>query len=377
MRRFLVLLLCGCAFAQSPEYETNDPEAALSLNGAQATTSTPAVTTVCPLGPVTSVVSSQHVGLGWEAGISEAPIAPLSGAGIMTANGQTINLDLGAAVVWFFHGGSSADFNNPLPAAIQTFNFIAAPTVGDATLQVGVQSPTHPDGVALSQANQLSVAPSGFSAPFPQGDDVSMSVATGAGTCFAPIAFYGTSYTVVEINSNGRIMFGGASNDFSPTISEAMSGPGFFGFWTDMNVVLGGSIALDSPAAQQLRVSWTNVPYYGEPGTANSFELIIDTGTGQLAITGLAGIAPNPINNTTIPSNDTQFLGISMGSVGATDGGATTFVTGTGMGAQPSDMIYDWFDGAPGGAGLAPSLTGSLTAILFSPTAGTYSWQGF
>lgn len=376
----LAAWLLAAAVLPAQEYQTNGPEASLMLNGVLATPTTPAVTVVCPGGLVTAVVDSTNVGLGWEVGISEAPLISASQGAFVSGNGQIVNIDLNAAVVWFYNGVTGPSYTTPLPAPTQTFQFGAAGTAGSAGLQIGVVSPTHPEGVVVSQAAQLDVVANG-TIPTTQltGDDVSLTVSAGPGSCLPVANFYGTIYTSMHVSSNGRLVFGNPNTDFSPSLGEAMSGDAFFGFWTDLNPVLGGTLVVDSYGPSQIRAQWTNVPYYAEPGTANSFSLIYDLNSGVCAIDGLQGLDVNPINNTTLPSNDTQFLGISMGGGLSTDPGATTFAPSvTGAPSAATDMIYDWFNGAPGGNGLVDSLVGSsLDTIVFWPAAGGgYTWQG-
>jgi len=380
-QKFLIVtVLAVCAGLPAQEYQLNSVESSLTLDGVVATATSAAVSSYCPGGSVTAVVNSTNVGLGWEVAVAEAALIPVSAGAYVSCHGQIVNLDLGAPVVWYYNGGSSAAYTTPLPAQTQTFNFGATNVLSSAGIQIGVQSPTHPDGVSVSQACQLDVIASGVvPTSVLNGDDVSLSISAGPGSCLPVANFFGTAYTSLHISSNGRIVFGAPNIDFSPSLGEAMSGDGFFGFWTDFNPVLGGSLVIDSFGLSQVRATWSSVPFYAEPGTANSFSLIYDLNSGVCAIDGLQGIVANPVNNTTLPSNDTQFFGISMGGGLATNPGMASFAASTtGSSATGTDMLYDWFDGSPTGSGLVNSLMpGVLDSLVFWPDAGGgYTWQG-
>lgn len=377
------LLIWACALgalvhAQAPqEYELNDVNASVTLNGVSAANTTPAITTTCPAGAVTADLSSQLVGAGWEVGITPGSMVTVSGGAVTTPGGQIVNIDVAAPGVTYLYGGLAPDFSTPFPAPTFQIPFLAPPTVGSTSFQLGVLNVGHPDGFSLSQGCQLDRNLVG-TPPFPGGDDVSLSINTGPGTCLPAPTFYGTSFTSIHVSSNGRILFGSASNDFSPSIADALSGAGFFGFWTDFNPNLGGSVSVSSPTLHHVRATWTNVPFYGEPSTSNDFSLTLDCATGEMTIDGLLGVDVNPVSNTTNPPNDTQFLGASAGgAAGATDGGATLFAAGmSGAPAIATDMIYDWFVGTPNNGGTAPSLLpGTLDMITITPMGGSYVWQ--
>lgn len=369
-----VLCLCSVVSAQAAEYQVNGPDSSLTLDGVVGTTVIPAVTNACVHGLVTAAAASPHVGLGYEVVIAPAPLISATAGAVVTPGGQLVNVDFQTPGTTYLWGGTTFDLTNPFPASQLVIPFNAAGTAGSYGYQLLNVTPSHLDGFVLSQGCQLDVGTALPTAP--QGDDTSTTVALGA--CVGSMPFYGTVYTELHVSSNGRIVFGNASNDFSASIAEALNGDPFFGFWTDLNPVLSGSITLDIPSPGQLRATWNSVPYYAEPGTPVSFSLIADTVTGDVSMTALTGIPANPINNTTIPSNDTQFLGLSMGA-GATDGGPTLFLPGaSGTPSVATDMIYDWFDGVPGGAGRAPSLaSGMLADLRFSPAGSTYVWSGF
>lgn len=373
----LIAILSVAVPGQTPEYELNDVHSSLTLNGVSGTLLSPAVTTTCPGGVVWAQVASQDVGNGWEMAVSPAPLVPASAGATTSLFGQIVNLDLANPGLAYVYGNTVPNLTNPILAPAFSFSFPANGNLGSYGFQMAVLTASHPDSFSLSQACQLDLTVGGLTNA-PQGDDTSVTIPLGGNTCLPTVPFYGTTYTELHISSNGRVLFGSPSNDFSPSIAEAMSGDGFCGFWTDLNRNIGGTISLTSPAVNQVRTTWTNVPYYAEPSTSVSFSITVDLGTGGITLDGLQGIDTNPINNTTIPSNDTQFLGITMGNVGATDGGTTTFAAGSsGSMPNPTDMLYDWFNGLPGGAGIVPSLaTGSLDTLIFTPVANGYSWQG-
>jgi len=374
-----VAVLCSCLSAQvTQEYELNDVNSSVTISGVSAALTTPAITTTCPGAPLSATLSSQLIGNGWEVGIGPAAMVTASQGALQTPNGQIVNLDILMSPVTYLWGGLTPDFGNPFPTSSFPIPFVAPPSVGSSTFQMAVENPGHPDGFSLSQCCQLDRNLIGTPA-FPSGDDVTLTIPVGPGTCLSAPTFYGTSYTTVGVTSNGRMTFGPPSSDFSPSIGDALAGAGFFGLWTDFNPNIGGFVDVGSPALNQVRATWNNVPFYGEPTTANNFTLTLDLASGVMTIDGLTGVDLNPVSNTTFPSNDTQFLGVTAGAVGATDGGATLFAAGVaGAPVGAMDMIYDWFTGVPNSGGGTPSLlAGTLNSVVITPVGASYAWQGF
>jgi len=206
---------------------------------------------------------------------------------------------------------------------------------------------------------------------------------TSPTTCFSTtgFSFNGTVYTSVSLESNGRITFGNGDSDYSPTLTEALNGDPFIGFWTDLTPPTQPYV-VTNPALGVLRVDI--VAGYYPVATGLSFAIEIDDINQQFSIDGLLGITAQA---GTAGGGDDQFLGLSVGLAGgATDPGATTTFTvgGSGATAVGTDMLYDFLDTTiiPG-TGLTPSLSpGTLNSVTFfyqgaSSTAGAgFAWTG-
>ncbi len=277
-------------------------------------------------------------------------------------------------------GGIAPSASTPLVAPGVSLGFFTPPAAITLSGQMGVADPTSADGFSLSQATELQVV-SSYVVPVggPGGDDSSTTFNFSSDFCSAGFFYYGTIYTDLHVSSNGRVVFGGADSDFSPTVAEALTDNPFVGFWTDLNphpVAGGGNIILDSPLPGVVRVNYNGVIYYGQPGSPNTFAVVMDTTTGDLTLDGLAGIGSNPAVAGSA-AGDAQFLGMSGGNaVGATDPGATLFAAGSaGASVLSTDMIYDQHPA--GTAGVCPSLVpGTLSSGTFSHAGGGYLWIG-
>lgn len=334
--------------------------------------------------------SSTALGLPWDVVISSTNLVAVSGGALVIPAG-IINLDLSQpfGFVNGFFGSNLPNFTFPgVNSASISWGYSIASNV-NSTMQAMAINPTAPGGASLSQAVEyhcvlnVNGVPT---TPGPVSDDTGVTVSFGAPqVCWPSITMYGTVFTQMQVISNGRVMFQPAINtDMSPTIAEAQLatvGP-FVGYWTDLNPALSATatITASQPAPGIIRVDYANVPYDTDAGAMNSFGLQFDTLTGSVQIDGLTGIVANP--QTVLSAlYDSAFLGMSRGS-GATDGGLTTFASGTsGVALSPTAMWYDWYGAVAGGAGRVGSLTsGTLNAIVFTPSATivpNYDWMGF
>ena len=111
-----------------------------------------------------------------------------------------------------------------------------------------------------------------------------------------------------------------------------------------------------------LSVAYNNIRYWGQAGLNLTGSMMLDTATGAITLNGM---------NTFPVFTDNMWLGISKGSLGATDPGATAFAVGTtGSAAAPSDMLYAY--------GPEGSLVPGVASIVFIPNAaGGYDWAAF
>jgi hypothetical protein len=188
--------------------------------------------------------------------------------------------------------------------------------------------------------------------------------------CWSPggITFYGTTYSTLDVASNGRILFGGQDNDFSATVAEALGDNPFVGVWCDLSPNIAGTVTLSNPAPGIVRVDWANVPYFGQAASTNSFGVEFNSFTDDVLIDGLAGVVANPGGGGT-------FLGMSPGNTGpATDPGNAPFAAGAaGAAANATDMLYDFGTGIP-----LTLATPGLSSIQYTPDGGgNYIWFGF
>jgi hypothetical protein len=165
------------------------------------------------------------------------------------------------------------------------------------------------------------------------------------------------------VTDNGRITFDAGSAAWVPSVSAAMSVPGFFGVWCDLtNVDLGISVV--SPASGVLSLQFSNVRYYAT-SNYNTFQLTLDTNDQSLQISGMQGIHTNSVS-----SSINQFIGVSKG-YGATNPGQTSFSSfiGSGMQLGPGGFGMTYRFGPEG------TLTPNVNSIVFTPNgAGNYNF---
>ena len=379
----------------SPSYQLNSTDLAVSVDGVQATEQTPAlvvgniVSCATPSAQALSLaISSSQVTQSFEMAISAANVVAANAGGATISAGTILNLDLNAPLSWL-NGGLVPSL---LPMTAMTFPGATSVSIlvsvqPQTSLSVSIQGlltlPSAPIGVVLSQATQLDVIVASTQAvlPGPTGDDTSMAFdVTTSPSCWTTsgVPFFGTTYTTIHVSSNGRVLFGGPENGTLPSVSSAMTGLPFVGFWSDLNPGLGGSVGASSPSPDIVRIEWAAIPYSGLALTATSFSIEIDALTGVILLDGLLGITANPgFTN----AGDNQFLGITHGAPGsATDLGPTVFAIGAmGTAVAPEVMLYDFYDFNVFG-GLVGSLTpGTLDRITFTPSTSVppgYDWSG-
>ncbi len=97
--------------------------------------------------------------------------------------------------------------------------------------------------------------------------------------------FYGSSYTSVNVSSNGRLNFVTADAGFSNVcLSSSSPSNDIFVFWDDLNASTGGITYATSGVAPNrvFEVKW-NVPHYGETGNVDVRALLHET-TGLITV---------------------------------------------------------------------------------------------
>lgn len=357
-------------------YQLNQAAAGLTINGVLATTNTPAVTTV-PVGSAATVAfTSAPGGRPFDCLFSPAALVPAGVGAYVTAAGQIVNVNVSAPGTVFLNSGTLAPAL--LPFASNATVTVNPPVAGTWSAQLLTVGPGNADGFALSQGCQL-IATASASCPLtfpagPTGDDSSVTVAlSGPGGCTSPVVFYGTSWTQFHVSSNGRVVFQAPDISWSPSPGAAASGRPFVGFWTDLNPAAAGSIAISGPSVSVVRVAWSGVPYFGEPGSSVSFAIEFHRSSNSVVLDGLLGVNPSPENY----HLENQILGISPGAPQAVLSGITTFsVGGSGSAVSPGAMLCDFYDAFTTLGGLVASLNSSLNRIVFAPAGGNYSWAG-
>lgn len=312
------------------------------------------------------------------------PVAAGSGA-VVTPGGQFINLDF--ANISFVNGGAVPSLRAAPGAALPgsngfslsvPFNLTPPTTIA---MQAVCIDPAQVDGFSASAAATIdaSLTPAPTNIPLALTDDSFASVdlqancVVGAGG----LPFAGGSYTVMDVCSNGRVMFGGGDTDLSPSIADALIDNPFVGFWTDLNPSAGGSVDINIPVPGTIDVVYNNVPYFGTTIPV-SFTVSFDVASGVVTMTGLNTIMAN---TGLVTGGDSQLLGISPGAVNSvTDGGATAFnPTGGGAPVGLADMTYDFNDPGVSGVGLPTSMGVNMisTLILIPVGSGSpaYAWN--
>lgn len=347
-------------------YETNDPASSLDIDGVQGNQCAATRITPCVFRTLTANLASTGVGLGWEAVLGFVPLVPAGAGALLTANGQIVNINLLGAPFLFLFGGAAPALQ-PFPGSFST-TFSSGGAPGTLCLQMLNVAPGHPDGFALSQATQIDIQPAA-TVVGPTFDDSNLLVTFSASPVCGPpsVPFYGTTYTQFQVISNGRIMFGTNNNTAAPAINGALTNAPSIGSWCDLDPSLGGNITTTSPGLGLVRVSWNNVPYFTLPALTTNWSITIDAISGSIVIDGLLGFPVFPVGTAT---SNQAMLGISAGSLGATDPGQTSFVPGgpypgpTGLG-----MIYQF--------GQAGTLAPGINTLTFVPNfAGNYDWSG-
>lgn len=310
--------------------------------------------------------------------VSVGPPIPRSAGAIATPGGQLINVPLAPGVgIPLFSTFLAAPLLHP--GFYRASVFIGAEVHGCA--QQIVLDPGNPDGFTVSrpiEVDSVAVAPSPGPFAGPGGDDDTLVIRTERPPVCRPLTFpfFGVHHEEVTIDSNGRLLFGLGSSDFSASPAEAAGGLPLAGFWTDLDPSSSGQITWDV-IQDELIVTWDGVPYFGTSDTV-TFSIGIAAGSGDVRFE-LAGVSPN---TSALPgaAGDAQWLGISPGG-GAPDPGALSFGLGQGVGLSGA-MVHAWAPDptAQPTSGLIASVAQLLTGqgqLLFQPRPdGGYDWVG-
>jgi hypothetical protein len=273
----------------APEWQVNGAQASLDVDGVLVPNllgSEGALTRVIVGTPATVNVGSTLVGNGHDMLIGLAPTVPASGGGFTTPNGQVINMNLADPTAFFLFGSGGLVLG--LPPFTGNYSIPVTPLAPlGVSAQVLVLDPGNLDGASLSQASRLeanvsSCGPAGTTWAGPGDDTIIVVPITGS-----PIPFYGTSYSSVNICSNGFLSFGAqVATPANYQVSEAqfLSGPPVVApLWWDWRPNGGGTVTYEE-AGNMFRVVWTAVPAW--PTTTNptgTFCVSIDQTSGQIS----------------------------------------------------------------------------------------------
>lgn len=357
-----------------PKWHTNSPEASLDHNGDETDGRQVADTTVTTGNLITATATSSIPGTIRDVGFTFASALSRTEPGSLSLlDGSCWHVQ--GAPTWFFADvlgqPGTVDVVLPFPAP-------GAPVRW--TSQMWALNPASPTFVSLSQGAQVTSVIGAVAGP--AGDDSSVTVSLGAPPFTIPsVTFFGTVYSEFHVASNGRVVFGSPDTDFSPTAAEGLTDDPFCGLWSDFNPFLNGTITITQPTFSIMSVQFRGLSYFGESDSRSAFDIRFNAGTGDVVLDSLDCVQPNPQLGSTFSSGDAQFLGITMGNMGATDGGPTIFAPGATSGPPgvATDMIYDFWDGVspgPNGVGLCDSLQTGLRSIRFVPAGGSYGWMG-
>lgn len=147
------------------------------------------------------------------------------------------------------------------------------------------------------------------------------TVATSIGFAFD---YFGTSYSSVNVDTNGYVTFGGAPGSTftngNIAAGDVLGGnPAIAAFWDDLSPNIAGDVYVrttGSPGAQQFIVEWNNVPYFNAGSSdGGTVQLILDEATGQIEIlyldTDFAGA------DTSHDNGASATIGIQNGTAGS------------------------------------------------------------
>ncbi len=340
----------------SPNWQVNQASASFDIDSQVGSAYGAVTVTRCINTTMTVNLGTSLTLPPWDLAIGTAPLVAANAGGITLPGGQFVNVNLADPTLTFLNG---LTFTTPLaPSALP----VALPAPIQFSLQMVVVDAGAAAGVSLSQPVALNVTATSAPIPGPAGDDVSLLVnLTGQPICGSPISFFGTSYSQMYVQTNGRVTFGTDSTAYTP--SAAAANPGFVGAWADLNTTTAGSISISFPSAGVYSVDYNGVGFFGGPGTVtNTFQIVFDTNSGSILLGGLTGLA-------TYTSQ--QLIGISPGASATNPGPRTWALGGPNAMSSPTDMIYTLTT-----AGAAIAGTG-VNNLLFYPNLGGYDWTAF
>ncbi|MGI9513251.1 MAG: DUF4347 domain-containing protein [Anderseniella sp.] len=148
-------------------------------------------------------------------------------------------------------------------------------------------------------------------------DDATVATSIGFG-----FDYFGTSYSSINVDTNGYVTFGGAPGSTytngNIAAGNVLGGnPAIAVFWDDLSPNVSGNILVQTtgaPGSQQFIVEWNNVPYYNAGSSdGGTVQLILDEATGQVEILYL---------DTDFAAGDTSHDNGASATIGIQDGTA-------------------------------------------------------
>lgn len=330
-------------FSSPPQWQTNQPGATLTVNGATGDVYAPVRHAECVNNAVTITVDSSSFGLPWELGYTiPEPGLPASMGGMTLPGGQIVNVDLGAQSFTYLNGST---FTVPFSSTL-SLPFAAAVPLA-ASGQLLVFDPSQVTGFSLSALLAVSFSSGGTISGVARGDDKSTVIPITRPPLCSPtaITFAGQLYTQLSISANGIVSFGGTNSSPLAGPTAFTSRPAVAGFWTDLDnrpTAAGNDITI-TQAGGVIRIRWINLPSFGQPATASSVDVVFDTTTGATII---ENYSPDPGHLAT------TMVGLTPG-MAATNPGPVSFsgLVGSGGTALASDMVYELAPGGPVASG--------------------------
>ena len=365
--------------AGSNLWQVNSPEANLTFDGVQGTSTDGAFVTtqivldptggVCSEGSATMDFSGNGLGGAYEIAFNSAPLVCAGNGAFPIAPGLQLNLDLTAGL-GFMNGGAApvvVPYPTAFPGSGTGFSFfvnVAFQTPATVSVQAVTVDAT---GLHLSQATSLSATTtqSGLSplcpatvggdlSPLSDDGEVVLTLAAGGFT------FYGVNYTDIHVNMNGNLTFVAGNNDFAPSEIDFLNdepriAPAFSD-WTPDDPAQGTVRAADNGTT--LTIEWFDVRAFGLATCgggvdSNSFCVTLTYPTNNIDMTwGFMGLCGGTVLDT--------IVGISPGGMLSTPfnvdltAGPTPNPSGTGAIYEDfSQAAFGTFDlGAPGCGGL-------------------------
>ena len=318
----------------SPEWQVNQPAASLDIDGSTGSPIAPAVVERCVGETSTVNFGSTNVGLPWDLAVTAPEPGVSATTGGLVYLGEVVNINLAAASLLYLN---NLTFTTPFPG-----NFGLPVSVGvpiETSAQLIIANPGAPAGIALSGLVTLdtNVAPV-LTLTLP--DDGSQQVFLSATPlCTGNVAFYGTSYSDLYVNSNGDVSFTAGSSDFTATALEWQTLMPRIGVQADLEPNNFGTVSV-SVVGPSLFVTYANITEWGTGGS----------GVSSWTIEFNGPLAPVAITNF------------------ATDGtwGVTPCVGGMSLGAGGTHPALVSFD-AVTGAGIQTNAFGTDSVIEENP----------